>query len=263
MPLPLYQIDAFTNRLFSGNPAAVCPLREWLSDALMQNIAAENNLAETAFYVKQGEHYVIRWFTPAVEVDLCGHATLAAAYVLFHHEGHAGDTIIFDSPRSGELIVKRNGDFITLDFPVDRVRPVEVTEEIRHCFNREPLFAFAGRSDYMLVFEHEEDILSMQPHLERIARLPVRGVIVTAPGKEVDFVSRFFAPQSGINEDPVTGSAHTTLTPYWSERLNKTELTAQQLSERGGSLKCRVAGERVEISGQGRLYLKGLLNVQP
>lgn len=253
----LYQIDAFTEKLFGGNPAAVCPLDEWLEDHLLQNIAMENNLAETAFYVRQGDRYEIRWFTPQVEVDLCGHATLAAAYVLFFHENHDGNFVQFHSPRSGELTVSRNANGLTLDFPVDEFREIPISPEVVACFDKKPVEAYKGKTDYMLVYEKEADIVDIEPRLESIAKLKARGVIITGKGDQVDFVSRFFAPQSGIIEDPVTGSAHTTLTQYWAEKLNKTEMSAIQLSERKGYLQYKLAGGRVEISGQAKLYLKG------
>jgi PhzF family phenazine biosynthesis protein len=261
MKQKIYQVDAFTSELFSGNPAAVCPLSQWLSDELMQKIAEENNLAETAFYVKQEDHYQLRWFTPAVEVDLCGHATLAAAYVLFNHENHRGDIIRFHSPRSGELTVSKEGDLLTMDFPADELTQTGLSEELIAGFDIRPGLAFKGKTDYMLVFGNESDIRIMKPDLEHIRKLGGRGVIVTARGDKVDFVSRFFAPQSGINEDPVTGSAHTTLTPYWSGETGKTEMTAMQLSRRKGYLQCRYLGERVEISGKAQLYLTGEINL--
>ncbi|MDP4271069.1 MAG: PhzF family phenazine biosynthesis protein [Bacteroidota bacterium] len=258
----IYQIDAFTDRVFSGNPAAVCPLDEWLSDDLLQKIAMENNLAETAFYVRDGNEYHIRWFTPKTEVDLCGHATLAAAFVLFHCENYTEETIRFFSPRSGKLTVSRQDDLLTLNFPIDCFEQTELTDDLRQCFHISPKQAFRGKTDYLLVFDTEEQILRIKPDLGQIAKLDVRGVIITAKGDNVDFVSRFFAPQCGIDEDPVTGSAHTTLTPYWSERLNKTELTAIQLSERKGYLHCRLSGDRVEISGNARLYLIGEIFIE-
>lgn len=257
MTYKIYQVDAFTERVFGGNPAAVCPLDRWLADELMQQIAMENNLAETVFFVKKGSQFEIRWFTPTVEVDLCGHATLAAAYVLFFCEGYSGNTIEFFSPRSGMLMVEKEETFLTLNFPVDEVEEVEISKELVACFDFTPRAAYKGKTDYMLVFDREEDIRSMVPYLERIAQLPSRGLMITAPGKEVDFVSRFFGPQSGINEDPVTGSAHTTLIPYWAARLEKNELTAMQLSARTGFLKCEYLQGRVAISGQGKLYLIG------
>jgi PhzF family phenazine biosynthesis protein len=262
MKQKIYQIDTFTDRVFSGNPAAICPLEEWLSDDLMQKIAMENNLAETAFLVQNGERYDIRWFTPTVEVDLCGHATLASAFVLFNYENYPGESIYFHSPRSGALMVRKDGDVLTLNFPADVYVPVEVSEEIKSGFSIAPTAAFKGKTDYMLLFKNENEIKTLAPHLDAIAKLPVRGVIVTARGDSADFVSRFFAPQSGINEDPVTGSAHTTLIPYWAEQLHKTELTAIQLSKRVGHLQCRFLKDRVEISGECRLYLRGEIFVE-
>lgn len=257
MKLKIYQVDAFADNVFSGNPAAVCPLDQWLPDDILQSIAMENNLAETAFYVKEGSQYHLRWFTPTVEVDLCGHATLAAAYVLFHYEDLQSDTVHFHSPRSGPLSVKRNNDLLTLNFPVDILEPTDITPLLTAGFDRPPQLAFKGKSDYLLVYDKEEDIKKLAPSMDQIAKIKARGVIVTARGNEVDFVSRFFAPQSGVDEDPVTGSAHTTLTPYWSRQLNKVELTARQLSRRGGNLKCKLLNDRVEIGGHAKLYLIG------
>jgi PhzF family phenazine biosynthesis protein len=262
MKYKLYQVDAFTDKLFGGNPAAVCPLAEWLSDDILQKIAMENNLAETAFYVKKNNRYEIRWFTPTVEVDLCGHATLAAAFVLFNRENHSGDSINFYSSRSGALNVSRSSDWLTLDFPVDVFHHTPISSEIVSCFDKQPLEAYKGKTDYMLVYEKESDIRDIIPQFEAITALKARGVIITAKGEHVDFVSRFFAPQSGIIEDPVTGSAHTTLTPYWSEKLNKAEMSATQLSERKGYLQCKFLGNRVEISGQAKLYLAGEIYIE-
>ncbi|KIC91651.1 PhzF family phenazine biosynthesis protein [Flavihumibacter sp. ZG627] len=257
MTQKIYQVDAFAEKVFTGNPAAVCPLDQWMSDDLLQKIAMENNLAETAYYVRDGDQYQIRWFTPTVEVDLCGHATLASAYVLFNHENFTGNTIRFYSHRSGELTVTRNGDLLTLNFPTDKLEAVELTAELAECFNTEPALAFKGKTDYMLVFEREDEIKNLIPHLDKISKLPARGVIVTAKGEEVDFVSRFFGPQSGIDEDPVTGSAHTTLVPYWAGQLGRQDLSAIQLSARKGYLHCKYLNNRVEISGKGKLFLKG------
>jgi PhzF family phenazine biosynthesis protein len=257
MKLKIYQIDAFTDKVFSGNPAAVCPLDHWLDDGTLQKIAMENNLAETAFYVKQDHQYEIRWFTPTVEVDLCGHATLAAAFVLFNYENHPENTIQFYSPRSGALPVTRTGNLLTLNFPADIFEPVALSDEITACFDIKPRSAFKGKTDYFVVFDKEEDIRKATPALDIISKLKGRGIIITAKGDQVDFVSRFFAPQSGINEDPVTGSAHTSLTPYWAKQLGKNELTAVQLSERKGYLQCTYLNDRVEISGQGKPYLIG------
>jgi PhzF family phenazine biosynthesis protein len=257
MKQKIYQVDAFTDKVFSGNPAAVCPLEEWLDTEIMQKIAAENNLAETTFFVKKDDVIEIRWFTPTVEVDLCGHATLAAAFVLFFHENHSSDLIHFYSHRSGSLSVRKDGDYLTLNFPSDIAKTIPLNEDIAKCFDIQPQLVLQGRTDYLLIYDKEEDISLLQPRLDEIAKLPVRGVIVSAKGNDVDFVSRFFGPQSGINEDPVTGSAHTTLTPYWSGILNKKELTAIQLSDRKGHLRCTNLKDRVEIGGQGKLYLVG------
>jgi PhzF family phenazine biosynthesis protein len=257
MTQKIYQVDAFANEIFSGNPAAVCPLEGWLSDDILQKIAMENNLAETAFYVKQGDQYQLRWFTPTVEVDLCGHATLAAAFVLFNFENHIGDTILFHSVRSGILTVTKKDHFLALNFPTDKLEPAELTPELTAGFTIVPRLAFKGKTDYMLVFENEEEIVKILPSYDDIAKVKARGIIVTAKGDHVDFVSRFFAPAAGVNEDPVTGSAHTTLIPYWAERLGKSDLTAIQLSKRKGYLHCKYLDDRVEISGQGKLYLTG------
>ncbi len=253
----IYQVDAFTDSLFSGNPAAVCPLNEWPDDRLLQNIAMENNLAETAFYVRRGDEYELRWFTPAVEVALCGHATLAAAFVLFHYEHHQGEKILFSTRQSGPLTVTKKGEYLTLNFPTDPIEPVVMTNEMAACFNSKPVKAFRGRTDHLLVFENEAEIRGILPDLNKIKAQFGRGVIVTARGEEADFVSRFFAPNVGIDEDPVTGSAHTSLTPYWSALLGKKEMTALQLSPRGGFLKCRYLGDRVEISGKAKLFMIG------
>jgi PhzF family phenazine biosynthesis protein len=262
MTLPLFQIDAFTDRLFSGNPAAVVPLDSWLSDEVMLNIAAENNLAETAFYIPTEDGFHIRWFTPTVEVDLCGHATLAAAYVIFTVFNHPADTIRFDS-RSGELLVESKDGWFTLDFPIDpyhvAVAPPALAESLHAAVILE---VHKGKTDYLVVLDTEEEVRNLEYDIIVLSTIPARGIIVTAPGDEVDFVSRFFAPQSGIDEDPVTGSAHTTLIPYWAEKLSKTTLTAKQLSQRGGYLKCELQGDRVKIGGQARLYLKGEIEIE-
>jgi PhzF family phenazine biosynthesis protein len=257
MPNKIYQVDSFCKALFSGNPAAVCPLESWLEDQTMKNIAAENNLAETTFYVKERDGYRIRWFSPETEIDLCGHATLAAAHVLFYHEGFSGTTISFASC-SGELRVIKKGDQLILDFPTDDIKQVEVTAEMLQWFSTKPSEAYKGRSDYMLVFGSEAEVAGIRANLAVLKELTdCRGVIVTAKGETVDFVSRFFAPQSGIPEDQVTGSAHTTLTPYWSRRLQQNELEAVQLSPRKGFLHCKNAGKRTEIGGQAKTYLIG------
>ncbi|MDR2919466.1 MAG: PhzF family phenazine biosynthesis protein [Tannerella sp.] len=257
MKQKIYQVDAFADKLFSGNPAAVCPLEKWLSNETMQQIATENNLAETAFYVKKDTQYEIRWFTPAVEVDLCGHATLATAFVLFDIENHPGNEIRLYSHRSGLLTVTKNNQYFTLNFPADTLQSIELTSEITNGFNIKPHLAFKGKTDYLLIYDNENEIRSLKPDLNIISKLDARGIIVSSKGEKNDFVSRFFAPRVGVNEDPVTGSAHTTLTPYWSGILNKKELTAMQLSERTGFLICKNLDDRVEISGQCKLYLSG------
>jgi PhzF family phenazine biosynthesis protein len=261
MKIKIFQVDAFTDALFHGNPAAVCPLEAWLPAEKMQLIAMENNLSETAFYVKGKERYEIRWFTPAVEVDLCGHATLATAYVIFNLDGYQGRLIEFDS-RSGLLTVKKEGDFLTLNFPADRVAKADVPEGLLRALGAQSLEAYKGRTDYLLVFGSQKDIEEMKPDFGLLGKVPARGIIVTAKGSDVDFVSRFFAPRVGVAEDPVTGSAHTLLTPFWAGKLGKQELTARQLSRRRGWLKCRLAGDRVEISGQARAYLSGQIEVE-
>lgn len=262
MQLPLYQLDAFTDKVFGGNPAAVVPLATWLPDETMQAIAAENNLAETAFYVSTETGFHIRWFTPTIEVDLCGHATLATAFVLFFIENVEAEEVSFDS-RSGVLKVRKEGDWLVLDFPADTlhkqlVSPPALLEALG---STTPVEILRGKTDFMAVLESEEQVRSLQPDVIVLSTLPVRGVIITAPGNSVDFVSRFFAPQSGIAEDPVTGSAHTTLAPYWAQKLEKTELSALQVSARGGVLKIKFLGDRVEIAGQVRLYLKGMIEI--
>ncbi len=258
MKQKIYQIDAFTDTIFGGNPAAVCTLTEWLPDELMQKIAAENNLAETAFAVPNGDVYDLRWFTPELEVDLCGHATLATAFTLFNYYDHKQNTIRFISPRSGELLVVKNTDgSMTMDFPTDEITTIETVTAINEAIGLNPLKTFKGKTDYMLIYETQEQVEGIRPNFHLLDQLDCRGVIVTAPGSNVDFVSRFFAPKCGVPEDPVTGSAHTTLTPYWAKELGKTTLTAKQLSQRGGDLSCEYLGKRVKISGKAFCYLVG------
>jgi PhzF family phenazine biosynthesis protein len=258
MEFKIYQIDAFAEQVFGGNPAAVVPLTEWLTDDLMQKIAMENNLSETAFYIKESDRVLIRWFTPGIEVDLCGHATLASAHVLFEHEGFEGDQISFFSPRSGELSVSRSSDgFLQLDFPKDELEKIELAPWLSAPFQPVPLEAYKGKSDIILIFDNEQQIKTLHYDLHKISQIRSRGVIVTAPGDEVDFVSRFFGPLVGVPEDPVTGSAHTSLTPLWAEKLGKNKLFAHQVSHRGGKLVCELAGNRVKISGKAITYLMG------
>ena len=260
MKLRLFQADAFASGLFKGNSAAVVPLTEWLPDETMQQIAAENNLSETAFFIPEGDHFHIRWFTPKAEVNLCGHATLATAHILFNELNFAGTHIDFNS-KSGMLTVSKTDDKLQLDFPADFVQAVEAVPVFAETFGVHPLATFKGRTDFLLLFDSEETIRKFQPDISLLLSTNARGIIVTAKGKEVDFVSRFFAPAVGVDEDPVTGSAHTTLIPFWAKRLNKTELTALQLSERGGQLWCKLDGERVLISGKAVTYLKGEIEV--
>lgn len=258
--IELYQVDAFTERLFSGNPAAVCILDGWINDELMLSISSENNLAETAFIVPTGKDFEIRWFTPTVEVDLCGHATLAAAFVLFHILNFANSEIKFHS-RSGLLKVFLRDTTLFLDFPTDIIELCSSEiNAIETCIGIKPDELYKGKTDYIAIIKKEEDLRNLQPNLSEISKIKARGLIVTSKGDIVDFVSRFFAPQSGINEDPVTGSAHTSLIPLWSKKLGKTELIANQLSKRGGQLICEYKGDRCMIGGKARLYMKGLIN---
>ena len=231
----------------------------WIDDALMQKIAAENNLSETAFFVRENDRYQLRWFTPAVEVDLCGHATLAAAYVLFEHLQHGDDRILF-STQSGELSVTRNGSSIVMDFPSRPAAQVDVPKPLEKGLPGDIGRVYKSR-DYMVVYDNEEIVRTMEPDFTELGRLDCTGIIITAPGDEVDFVSRFFAPQAGILEDPVTGSAHCTLAPYWSDRIGRPDLSARQVSKRGGELSCRVVDDRVHIGGRAVLYSRGFLNV--
>jgi len=260
MKIKIYQADAFTKNLFGGNPAAICPLMEWLPDAVLQNIAAENNLAETAFYTKSSNGFHIRWFTPVTEVDLCGHATLAAAHVIFTEQDFSGNEITFDS-RSGKLTVRKENNLLILNFPADKMEKVSLSLRLIAALGSTPIEAYKGREDFMLVYGTQEQIERMRPDFRKLAEVEARGIIITAKGNDCDFVSRFFAPQFGIDEDPVTGSAHTSLTPYWSAKLGKTELTAMQLSKRKGHLRCKHLGERVEIAGESISYMKGEIEI--
>jgi len=255
--IPIYQVDAFTDGPFTGNPAAVCILTEPVTEEIMQKIALENNLSETAFITHGNGEWLIRWFTPASEVDLCGHATLASAYIVLNLLEPQNNRVIFRSRVMGHLYVSRKDDFLELDFPADPAVKCDLPSLISESLGVRPVEWFTGRSDYLLIYRSESEIQQMRPDFRKLAQAESRGVIVTAPGDSVDFVSRFFCPQIGIDEDPVTGSAHTTLTPYWSGRLGKTTLTARQLSPRGGYLECTMHGERTLIAGKALLYLKG------
>lgn len=261
MKLKIFQVDAFTSELFHGNPAAVVPLDEWLPDETMQSIALENNLSETAFFVREGDGYGLRWFTPTFEIDLCGHATLASAHVIFNVLKLEDTKISFRSHKSGELAVEKNGDVLTLDFPSRPPVLCEAPEGLIEALGKAPKEIFKSR-DYFLVFENEQEILDLAPSFSKLAEIPTHAVIVTAPGETSDFVSRFFAPDAGINEDPVTGSSHCNLIPYWAERLGKNRLFARQVSARGGELYCELVGDRVKIGGNAVLYMTGEIYVE-
>ncbi len=264
MKLPIYQVDAFGTGIFSGNPAAIVPLDAWLPDETMQAIAEENNLAETAFFVREGAHYKLRWFTPTLEVDLCGHATLASAHILYQEIGYDEVAIVF-STRSGDLTVTRVGKGgYHLDFPADHAIKVDdtgIVETIENGLNFPVNSVWKGKDDYLAILENEEKIRQLAPDFTILSRLPSRGLIVSAPGVDVDFVSRGFFPQTGVNEDPATGSAHTVLTPYWSPRFRKNKLSALQLSSRLGSFTCVYRGKRVSLIGNGYTYMKGNIHI--
>ena len=261
MIIPIYKVDAFSDQIFGGNPAAVCPLEFWFSDEILQKIAAENNLSETAFFKKRDNLFEIRWFTPLAEVELCGHATLAAAHVLFNHLNFKGDHLIFESVFSGILEVTRNKELLTLNFPVDHPEPALPPDHLIEAIGKRPLEIWRGKRDYLLYYPSQEDIEEITPDFGILSKIETRGIIITAPGYDCDFVSRFFAPKFGINEDPVTGSAHTTLVPFWAHRMNKLDFEAIQLSARGGYLQCRLGGIRVFISGHATTYLTGSINL--
>ena len=264
MKLAIYQIDAFAEQTFTGNPAAIIPLDSWLEDQKMQSIAEENNLSETAFIVATDNGYHIRWFTPSCEVDLCGHATLAAAYVVIQCLQENRNPVCFDS-KSGKLFVSHKIDankktILTLDFPASEYEEVETPQALIQGLGKAPIETVAA-ADYLAIFSSEEEVLQLTPNFAQLQELDRRGVIASAPGKDVDFVSRFFAPNAGINEDPVTGSAHCLLTPYWANRLDRTQLSAKQRSARGGSLTCALQGNRVLLSGYATLYMKGEITI--
>jgi PhzF family phenazine biosynthesis protein len=255
MKLPYYEVSAFTTNPFGGNPAGVCPLETWLPDETLLRIAANNNLAETAYFVPRGDDYELRWFTPTVEMDLCGHATLAAAFILFTELGRKGAVVNFHS-RSGVLSVAREADKLVLDFPARPPAGASTPEALIHGLNAQPKEVLKAR-DYLVVFGDEDEVRTLKPDYATLKKLDCLGIIATAPGKDCDFVSRFFAPGAGVDEDPVTGSAHCTLIPFWAQRLAKTRLFARQVSQRGGELFCEQTGERVRIGGQAKLYLTG------
>jgi len=255
----IYQIDAFASKIFEGNPAMVCPLESWLSDEIMQQIAQENNLSETAFFVRDGEVYYLRWFTPKAEVDMCGHATLASAYVLFEYMGYSKGTIRFLT-KSGELTVCKEGSSYVMDFPIQKIELCDISKQIEKAFGIKPIATFAS-IDYIVVFNNEEDMRNAKPNLALLKELDLRGVCITAKSKKYDFVTRFFAPKIGVDEDPVTGSAFTQLVSYWANELNKENFYAKQVSSRGGEVYCKVKGDRVVISGKAVKYLEGLIEI--
>ncbi|HUA21248.1 MAG TPA: PhzF family phenazine biosynthesis protein [Bryobacteraceae bacterium] len=255
--IPVYQVDAFASRVFAGNPAAICPLEEWLPDEQMQAIAAENNLAETAFFVRNGHGYKLRWFTPAVEVDLCGHATLASAFVILNDLTPGERSVSFET-KSGTLTVTRDGDLYSMDFPSRPPGPCTPYAGLLEALGGKPEAVLAAR-DYFVVYASEEELRALRPNMVALMGIDRFAVIATAPGREADFVSRFFAPAKGVPEDPVTGSAHCSLIPYWSQRLGKTRLHAYQVSPRGGELWCEDRGERVSMSGKAARFLEGTI----
>jgi PhzF family phenazine biosynthesis protein len=257
MKIRMFQVDAFSENLFGGNPAAVCILNKGLDESLMLEIAEENNLSETAFVVKKNLNYEIRWFTPKAEVDLCGHATLASAHVLFEFYNSKQNEITFISPYSGILKVKKEKDYLILDFPVGEFKKTSTPPELIKGLGKKPIETYKGKTDYMFLYSKQEDIENLNPDFQLLTKSNARGIIVTAEGNDVDFVSRFFAPNCGVNEDPVTGSAHTILTPYWTKRLKKQQLVALQLSKRKGVLKCKLDNDRVKIAGKAKTYFVG------
>lgn len=259
MKIAYYEVSAFTSHPFGGNPAGVCPLDSWLPDATLQGIAANNNLAETAFFVPRKTDFELRWFTPTTEIDLCGHATLAAAFVLFTESGRPAETIHFHT-RSGALAVSLEGDRLALDFPARPAQPCAAPDALIRGLGANPVEVFKAR-DYLAVFASEAEVRALNPDFVTLQTLDCLGIIVTAPGEDCDFVSRFFAPGAGVNEDPATGSAHCTLIPHWSKHLGKTKLYARQISARGGEFFCDLAGDRVHIAGRAVLYLKGELKI--
>lgn len=261
MKIPIYQVDAFTSEVFSGNPAAVCILDSWLEDKRLQAIASENNLSETAFLVRNDRGFDLRWFTPTTEVALCGHATLASAFVLFTCQEWSGEEILFQTQKSGQLIVSKRKELIEMDFPARPVHPRTLPFGLKEALCATPSVVLGSNEDVLVVFNTEAAVRELQPDFAALNRVECRGTIVTAKGNRSDFVSRFFAPRLGIPEDPVTGSAHCVLIPYWASELHKKNLHAFQISKRGGELFCVHAGERVKMSGKAVLYLEGVITI--
>lgn len=261
MKIPLWQVDAFASEVFAGNPAAVCLLEMWPDDRLLQNIAAENNLSETAFLVRNVEGFDLRWFTPVTEVELCGHATLASAKVLFDLRGWREPEIRFQTRKRGVLTVTKRGDLLEMDFPALPARPLPSPAGLGAALGVEPRQVLASTDDWLAVLDDEETVRNLKPDLAAVANFPCRCLVPTARGKRVDFVSRAFAPRYGIPEDPVTGSAHCALAPYWAGVLGKDKLQAFQVSARGGEVFCKVAGDRVKLAGRAVVYLEGIISV--
>lgn len=259
MKLDLYQIDAFADQPFTGNPAAVCPLDEWLDDSVMQAIAEENNLAETAFFIPQGGDYAIRWFTPTVEVELCGHATLASAYVLFNELGLESESVAFHS-RSGLLEVTKQGELLVMNFPSQGPKTCDVPKGLPEALGTQVIECFYNE-DYVAVLENEQKVEQLMPDFEKLAQIDCRGIIVTSLSNEYDFVARFFGPRIGLNEDSVTGSAFTKLIPLWADKLGKNIMNAKQVSARGGEVNCELAGDRVNIGGNAIKYMQAVIEV--
>ena len=260
MRLELFQVDSFTNKIFEGNPAGVI-FSEFLPNEVMQKIALENNLSETAFVYEEDNDYRIKWFSPLMEIDLCGHATLAAAYIYFTEINRDADSITFISSKNGSLEVTRKNNYLYLNFPVDQYAPISIDDDLINMIGETPIEAFKGRDDIMCIFEDESIIYNIEPNKSLLKLFPVRGLIVSAKSLDYDFVSRCFFPITGVDEDPVTGSAHTTLTPYWAKQLGKDSLLAKQVSSRGGELKCVLEGDRVIIGGEAVTYLKGFITI--
>ena len=260
MRLELFQVDSFTNKIFEGNPAGVI-FSEFLPNEVMQKIALENNLSETAFVYEEGNDYRIKWFSPLMEIDLCGHATLAAAHIYFTEINRDADSITFISSKNGSLEVTRKNNYLYLNFPVDQYAPISIDDDLINMIGETPIEAFKGRDDIMCIFEDESIIYNIEPNKSLLKLFPVRGLIVSAKSLDYDFVSRCFFPITGVDEDPVTGSAHTTLTPYWSKQLRKNSLLAKQVSSRGGELKCVLEGDRVIIGGEAVTYLNGFITI--
>lgn len=260
MRLELFQVDSFTNKIFEGNPAGVI-FSEFLPNEVMQKIALENNLSETAFVYEEGNDYRIKWFSPLMEIDLCGHATLAAAHIYFTEINRDADSITFISSKNGSLEVTRKNNYLYLNFPVDQYAPISIDDDLINMIGETPIEAFKGRDDIMCIFEDESIIYNIEPNKSLLKLFPVRGLIVSAKSLDYDFVSRCFFPITGVDEDPVTGSAHTTLTPYWAKQFGKDSLLAKQVSSRGGELKCVLEGDRVIIGGEAVTYLKGFITI--